>query len=151
MWTDVTPASATGWTVYETLGGGVPYGILAEPDRVWVTDQLYQQLVRIVQGLAAPHVTVRIPSATTNVELTWNAVGGATVYRVWLSDGDPYFSPVGTPAQEDATTTFTHSGVATDTDHNYFYFVRAANAQGAESVDSNRTGKFTFSLIRGGS
>ena len=60
---DVTPVTATGWKVYEVKYGGVPYGISANADRVWATDQLYQQLIRITLGLAAPQVTIRFRAA----------------------------------------------------------------------------------------
>lgn len=146
-WTDITPGSAAGWTVYR--GARVdaePYGVLHAGSRLWVSDQTYDKLMRVALPMDKPFVTIRIPTGTTNVELSWPAVDGATGYRVWYSE-QPYFSPAGTPDPQ-AATTFTHSGVAGDVAYNYFYVVRAVNADG-ESANSNRVGEFTFGLTPG--
>jgi streptogramin lyase len=143
VWGDVTPIGANGWTVYEASGGGYPYGILYQADYVWAADQWRQQLARITLGL-----TIYIPSGTSDVRLTWTPIAGATQYRVWYGE-DPYFEPAGTPAQESATTNFTHAGVAADPNHNYFYVMRAVDVNGAELPASSRTGQFTFSLASG--
>jgi hypothetical protein len=39
--------------------------------------------------------------------------------------------------------------VAADPAHNTYYVVRAVDEGGAESADSSRTGKFTFTLTPG--
>jgi hypothetical protein len=127
--------------VYETAGGGYPYGIMIDTDRVWATDQWRQQLVRISLGL-----TIYIPSGTSDVRLTRTPIAGAKQYRVWYSE-EPYFEPSGTPVQESSATTFSHPGVAAAPNHNYFYVMRAVDANGADLSPSNRTGQFTFSLI----
>ncbi len=149
---DVTPPTAIAWKVYEVAYGGIPYGISAGTDRVWATDQLFQQLVRITfGGLVAPQVTISIPAGTTDVQLAWGASAGAVTYRTWHSSSDPYFSPGGTPATDPdpADLVFTHPGVTTSPT-NYFYVVHSVAADGiAESPDSNRTGKFTFDLVEG--
>lgn len=150
VWTDITPAGVTGWTIYDATG--YPYGIVGQSDNVWVTDQWWQRLVRIsLGGLPAPQVTLRIPPATTNVELTWYTVDGADQYRTWYSSTDPYFTPGGTPALDPDPTdlAFTHTGAAGSTSPNYYYVVVAVDGDGVESADSNRTGKFSFTLTRG--
>ena len=113
LWTDITPSGA-GWTVYEAAGGGYPYGILAETARVWVTDQQHQVSPRLVRIIPVPQVAIRIPTGTTNVELTWKAVAGATLYHVWYSTTDPYFASGGTLAPDPVNSdlTFTHTGAA---------------------------------------
>jgi sugar lactone lactonase YvrE len=149
---DVTPAGATGWQIYEVKYGGVPFGIDASASRVWATDQLFGQLIRInFGGLAAPVVTISIPAGTTNVVLAWGASSGATAYYTWYSSTDPYFTPGGTPAPDpnDTDLTFTHTGAAGNLSPNYYYVVHAVGS-GGESSDSNRTGKFSFTLTPGG-
>ena len=115
---------------------------------MWVTDQWWQQLVRITLPLAVPLVTIGIPTGTTNIQLSWPAVNDASAYRVWLSE-QPYFNADTTTPQPDITaTTFTHTGVAADAAHNYYYIVRAVDGTN-KSPDSIRTGKFTFALTPG--
>ena len=72
QWADVTPAGATGWTVFEPAWGGVPYGVLAGTEHVWVTDQTYQQLVRIPLGVVpTPTATpTRTPTSTRTATAT---------------------------------------------------------------------------------
>ena len=107
--------------------------------------------VQATENLVAPVVTIGIPTGTTNVKLTWGAVGGATLYRVWWHSTNPYFTSGGTLVTDDpnpSDLTYTHTGAAASPT-NYYYVVRAANASPAESADSNRTGKFTFTLVPG--
>jgi hypothetical protein len=107
--------------------------------------------VQATENLVAPVVTIGIPTGTTNVKLTWGAVGGATLYRVWWHSTDPYFTSGGTLVTDDpdpSDLTYTHAGAAANP-ANYYYVVRAANANPAESADANRTGKFTFVLVPG--
>jgi len=63
---DVTPPTATAWEVYELAYGGIPYGISAGTDRVWATDQLFQQLIRITFGYSStdPYFSPGGPPAT---------------------------------------------------------------------------------------
>jgi hypothetical protein len=90
-------------------------------------------------------------SGASGVVLTWAPVSGADFYRVWYHSEQPYFTSGGTLAQESANTSFTHAIAPADL-NNYFYIVRAVDTVGSdnfESVNSNRTGKFTFTLVPG--
>jgi hypothetical protein len=102
------------------------------------------------QPFTTSPVTIgRSGASNADVKLTWSAVSGASLYRVWYSQ-QPYFTPGGTPAQENSSLAFTHVGAAADAAHNYFYVVRAVDTSGPyESVNSNRTGKFSFTLTPG--
>jgi streptogramin lyase len=142
-WTDVTPAGKAGWTVFETAWGGVPYGILAETNYVWVTDQLYQQFVRVTLGLGAPYVVIAT-SGASDLQLNWAPVNGALEYRGWVGS-QPYFEPTG--VGQLVTSPWPQPGVMNVTE-NYYYAVRSA-AGGNVSIDSNRVGKFSFTLTKG--
>lgn len=146
-WTGITPAPATGWTVYEAPGAEMPYGIAIVAGRIWSTDQAYNKLIRAAIPLAAPKVTIA-RSGAADVRLDWTAIDGAGAYRVWRGD-QPGFQPDPTPDQDDEATSYTHPGALTDPANTY-YVVRAVPAGGVESGDSNRTGKFTFALVAGG-
>ncbi len=146
-WTDVTPSAATDWTVYQSARvDAEPYAVLAAGSRLWVTDQTYDKLTRVTFGIAAPRVTIG-HDAAGEVQLAWQAVGGAAVYRVWYSES-PYFTVLGTPAQANGATTYVDPGAAASLT-NHYYLVRAVDAGGAESPDSNRTGEFTYTLTKG--
>ncbi len=135
------------WQTFRMPVDAAPFGIAAGGD-VWLVDQGRNKLARVILGLAAPRVRIRIPSGTDDVELSWDAVTGATGYRVWFAS-DPYFTPDSTPDQDSAALSFSQPDVAFDVQHNYFYVVRARDANGV-SANGNRTGKFTFSLTKGG-
>ncbi len=141
------PGSGTGWTVYNAEG--YPWGILPQAHKMWVADQWWQQLVRITLPLSAPDVTIA-RSGAADVQLTWNAVANATLYRTWYSATDPYFTSGGTlaPDPDNTDPVFTHAGVATSLT-NYYYVVRVVDVGGTESSNSKRTGKFTYPLTPG--
>jgi streptogramin lyase len=141
-WTDITPAGAAGWTVYRVVGAEAPYGISTDASYAWVTDLSYSKLMRATMPLGAPHVTIHIPTGTTNVELTWTAVTGATGYQIYR-DVAPYFTPGATPYATTAGTTWPDTSPSS-----YFYVVRATDGS-TISANSNRTGKFTFALTPG--
>ena len=94
-----------------------------------------------------PRVT--IAKSGSNVNLTWDAVIGATRYRVYRST-EAYFVP--SPSNAVATVTaphYTDPGRIGNPNVNYFYIVTALDAQERESLPSNTTGEFDFALLPG--
>jgi streptogramin lyase len=144
-WTTV--AAPAGWTVYEMPDPASPYGIASSSGYVWVGDQGRQKLARLA---LAPDVSIT-QYQTTNVRLEWPPLAGAESYQVWRS-ALPYFQPGDasspTPVQESNATSYVHNGAFTSLT-NYYYVVRSVTG-GQPSANSNRTGKFTFSLTPGG-
>jgi hypothetical protein len=71
--------------------------------------------------------------STSQINLSWGAVAGATEYHILrgTTSGGPY-TQVGTSA----TTSFSNTGLACNT--GYFYVVRAANSATCESGNSNQ-------------
>lgn len=96
---------------------------------------------------AAPTNVVATATSTTNVNVTWTTVGGASSYRVYraTSSAGP-FSLVGSPAAPPFNDPTASANTA------YLYLVRAFS--GAESPDSNRdlatTTIFTDPTLTGG-
>ena len=91
-------------------------------------------------------------SGASDVVLGWQTVSGADFYRVWY-DPQPYFTPSGAPAPDpnNSDLNFTHVIAPADL-ANYYYVVRAVDTVGSddfESTNSNRTGRFTFTLVPG--
>ena len=74
-----------------------------------------------VPSSAAPTGLVATASGTTAIDVTWNAVGGATQYEVWRSVDGSAFSLVGSPV---STSLHDTSVVAGKT---YLYRVRAVS------------------------
>ncbi len=90
-----------------------------------------------------------ITKSGSNVRLTWDAVIGASRYRVYRST-EAYFVP--TPGNAIGTVTATHytdSDKIGDPSVNYFYVITALDAQGRESLPSNIVGEFDFALLPG--
>lgn len=145
-WTDIsytTLHNAGGWLTYRMPANGATFGIAAS-DQIWFLDLGRDKLARMSAAtpLAAP--AVQISRVSANVQLSWIAVPGATGYSVWF-DTLPYFTPTGNGAT--ATSPWTHGGVLNQPG-SYFYVVRST--AGTEvSSNSNRTGEFTFSLVKG--
>lgn len=116
---------------------------------------------------AAPGV--RIAKAGPDVVLSWppvttDTLGGrelATAYEVWRS-AEPYFTPGDAGSSLLATVTpptfgapdgllgYTDAGVIGGAPQPYYYVVRALNAAQVVSAESNRVGKFDFSLVKKG-
>ncbi len=97
---------------------------------------------------AAPTGLSATATSTASVSVTWNAVTGATNYKVFRREAAGSFVEVG----QSATTAFTNStGLSADTA--YLYMVRASNA-GGDSTDSNidltTTSVFTDSSLVAG-
>jgi streptogramin lyase len=144
-WTTV--AAPAGWQLYDLPDSSTPYGIAPSAGYVWVGDQGRQKLIRLAW---APDVDIA-QYQTTSVRLEWTALSGATSYQVWRS-ALPFFQPGDssspTPAQDSTATSYVHGGAFTSTS-NYYYVVRSISG-GQPSANSNRTGKFTFTLTPGG-
>jgi hypothetical protein len=104
----------------------------------------------------APQVTIAASGSAAT--LSWQPITldvndnpvTVTKYEVYRSLS-PFFSPSGAPyAVVDApATTFPDSGVLADVSQNYYYVVRALSAAGISSADSNRTGEFGYTLVKG--
>lgn len=97
---------------------------------------------------AAPVVSVA--SNERETLLSWSDANDVANYEVWRSS-TPYFTP-GDPNTM-LLQGLPHAGYADDNaigdGNNYYYFVRAANACGDLSPDSNGTGKFEFAVEPG--
>ena len=80
---------------------------------------------------AAPTGLTATAASSSQINLSWSAVSGATEYHVYraTTSGGPYTS-VGTTT----TTSFSNTGLACNT--GYFYVVRAANSSTCESGSS---------------
>ena len=105
---------------------------------------------RGIQPAAAPAVAAVQNPGSSDVSLSWTDNAANTGgYLVWYSE-TPYFSPED-PAQHvlrpAGSIGWTHTGVAGDPAHNYYYIVQGINAAGVRSGPSNRTGAFGFRLI----
>ena len=93
-----------------------------------------------VSSLAAPTGVVATASGTTQVNVTWNGVGGATHYEVWRSVDNGAFALIGSPA----SAAFTDNGVTGG--KTYLYRVRAASGMTPSpfsNVDAATTIVFT--------
>ncbi len=77
----------------------------------------------------------------TQAGLWWNAVAGATAYRLYR-DTAAFFVP-GSHWQQVTGTSYTFSQGIGDPNTNYFFLCRSVGACG-ESDDSNRVGEFDF-------
>jgi fibronectin type 3 domain-containing protein len=82
--------------------------------------------VSATTGLAAPTGVTASAASTSQINLTWTAVAGATSYTVQRSttSGGPY-STVGSPA----TASFSDTSLSANT--TYYYVVEAVNASGS--------------------
>jgi hypothetical protein len=87
---------------------------------------------------SAPTGLTATTASSTQINLSWTAVSGATEYHVYRSttSGGPY-SLVGTTAG----TTFSNTGLTCNT--TYFYVVRAATSSTCESGNSNQASATT--------
>ncbi len=88
---------------------------------------------------SAPTGLTATAVSSSQINLSWTAVGGATEYHVFRSNtsGGPY-SSIGTSV----TTTFNNTGLASST--TYYYVVRAANSATCESGNSNQASATTL-------
>jgi hypothetical protein len=81
-------------------------------------------------GITAPTGVVATATTSTNVAITWTAVGGATNYKVLRSSNGTTYGQVGNPA----TNSFNDPTAVANTA--YLYKVRANNGS-SDSGDSN--------------
>ena len=98
-----------------------------------------------VTGLSVGDFVIRpdAPVVAGTSPLSWPSVPGATGYQVYEST-EPYFTPSPPPVQEESSLTYTFPLNTT----NYYYIVRAFNGP-TQSDNSNRVGRFTFTLVPG--
>ncbi|HSN95294.1 MAG TPA: hypothetical protein VLR89_09580 [Anaerolineaceae bacterium] len=65
-WLDTSASASAGWFLYEAPGAELPYGISIEGTRIWVTDQMYNKLMRAVLPIHLPTATsTTTPTITT--------------------------------------------------------------------------------------
>jgi fibronectin type 3 domain-containing protein len=85
------------------------------------------------RGPGAPTgvIAVRNPEGSTDVRVSWNAVSGATGYRVYWSET---YSGSGTLKGSPTTTSFTVTGNRTDATH--YFRVTAVNSDGEGTASS---------------
>jgi murein DD-endopeptidase MepM/ murein hydrolase activator NlpD len=96
----------------------------------------------LAELVASPDISVDQPIIT----LMWNAVAGASAYRIYRGT-EPYFAP-GTPYDNTTDTTWMDLGGAGDPLVNHTYVVKAINTCG-ESSTMHRVGEFDFALTPG--
>lgn len=107
-----------------------------------------QQTVYFAVGrpLAAPAIAAGREGQ--DVSLSWPAVPGAELYRVYRAANAPYFAPT-TPYSTTYTPVFRDPAATGDPAANFTYAVAAANRFG-ESAVGDRAGEFDFALAPGG-
>jgi hypothetical protein len=98
----------------------------------------------VLAEITLPVVVVSAPAVTGTTPLSWDIVPDATGYRAYQSTA-PYFMPSPPHVQEGSSQTYTFPLPITT---NYYCIVRAYNGT-VESADSNRVGRFTFTLVPG--
>lgn len=114
-----------------------------------VLDRHKDNNVATVQTPVGVGPVVTISKSGSNAILTWDAVIGATQYRVYRST-EAYFIPSPGNAIDTVTTpNYTDTGKIGDPNVNYFYIVTALDAQERESLPSNTVGAFDFALLPG--
>ena len=82
-------------------------------------------------SIESPTSFTAAATSTSNVNLSWTAVGGASTYNVYRSTNGDCYALAGTTAM----TTFSDGGRTANT--SYLYRVRAVTAGGEESGDSD--------------
>jgi fibronectin type 3 domain-containing protein len=149
-WSAVTGASS--YTVQRAATSGGPYTTVGSPSAPSFADTglspntTYFYVVQAVNasgvsGFSTEVSAITVPAAPTGltaivtsgsqVNLTWNAVTGATSYAIGraTASGGPY-TTIGSPS----LTSFSDTGLSTGT--TYFYVVRALNSTGGTSAPS---------------
>jgi photosystem II stability/assembly factor-like uncharacterized protein len=127
--------------VWNQLGTGLPntyvYDLDYDPlDDVLVAATLGRgawKLSAVAGGdfVAAPANVLATATTTTNVNVTWSSVAGASSYRVYRSSGSGNYIQAGGVSGSP----FNDSTASPNTA--YLYKVRAVTASGTESTDSN--------------
>lgn len=102
-----------------------------------------------VQTTVGTGPVLTITRSGSDAVLTWDAVLGATQYRLHRST-QAYFTPLSSNAVVTGTAlNYTDADKIGDPNVNYFYTVIAMDAQGRESLPSNAVGEFDFALLPG--
>ena len=122
------------------------------PDDFPLGTYTVQGVIRDVAGNATPVTLKLIVSGNrppvvsiTLSQLSWQPLLGAT-YNVYQSTTKPYCEPG--DAEHVYPVLVSSYPLPADTSHNYYYFVRAVNGP-VQSDNSNRVGRFTFTLVPG--
>jgi hypothetical protein len=136
------PKTATSYKLQGT--NGQPSGVSALASSSYRLRSGYwsELACPLAELAAAPRISVSASSVT----LAWDAVAGASAYRIYRG-AEPYF-PLGVPYGSTTSTVWTDSAGAGDPLINYTYVVRAVNACG-ESSALYRLGEFDFALTPG--
>ena len=128
-------------------GGGNPTAIdtTVKIESIISKDSFATQTV--LADITLPVVVVSAPAVSIDAsQLFWDAVTGATGYKVYESTTKPYCEPA--DAENVYSVTAPGYSLPAGTSHNYYYFVRAVNGP-VQSDDSNRVGRFSFQLVPG--
>ncbi len=116
-----------------------------------VLDRYKDNNTALVQTPVGVGPIVTITKYGNNVRLTWDAVIGATRYRVYRSTEAHFIPSPGNVVSTMTASNYTDTGRIGDPNVNYFYVVTALAAQERESLPSNAVGEFDFALLPGDS
>jgi hypothetical protein len=105
-----------------------------------------------------PPVDLEISLVGSDLQLSWGASGDdgggendVVSYEIYrsLTIGGTYVNVGSVSADGSSTYTWTDSGKGDSDWNNYFYIVRAKDADGLEDANENKVGKFTDYLVEG--
>lgn len=91
----------------------------------------------------------------TQVRLVWEPAAGASEYRVWWDDSNPYFLPGGNCAagalncEVVTSLVFDHTSLGSTATHHTYLVQPYASCGALQTTPSKRTGEFEFSLVAG--
>lgn len=108
-WINATPPDLPGWAIFEAPGAEMPYGISVENNTLWLTDQMYNKLIRIGLPLVQPASTPTITQTKTMTPTPTN-----TLTPTNTQTPTPTATHTLTPTQT-STSTFTQTSSPTAT------------------------------------
>ncbi|HAT03628.1 MAG TPA: hypothetical protein DCS29_02505 [Candidatus Magasanikbacteria bacterium] len=127
----ISPYSVGIGLVYDTSTLGVGFVFIGDDGSATDSDIWFAQSSAVVVPFAPTGLTAT-PSTTTQIDLAWDNVGGATSYILYR-DTDSGFSAT-TTVTTTALTSYSDTGLSASTQ--YYYKVAATNAVGASTPSS---------------